>query len=169
MKKADRNDEWGIKKYGVEEWNKRCDYEDDRESRKERLFAEVTKQENMSGLFALINGMFGEDLQFTYKVNAEKQHIDIESGVNLADRPLICLAWTEFRVTNFGGGLGASEPYYSSERDYSKPVKSVFYWMEIHYEYRHIDGGTNGATIATALFSEDGKWTLKSEKERYGN
>ena len=167
MKKADRNNKWGIEKYGVEEWNRRCDYEDDRESRKELLFAEATKAERMEELFALINGMFGEDLKFTYKVDAEKQRIDIESGADLADRPLICLAWKEFRVTSFSGGVGCDEPYYSQDRDYSKPVKSVFYWMSIHYKYRHIDGGSNGAQIATAWFHEDGKWTLKTEKERY--
>lgn len=167
MKKADRNDEWGIKRYGVEEWNKRCDYEDDKESRKERLFAEVTKPENMNGLFDLINGLFGEDLKFTYTVNAERQRIDIKSGVNLADRPLICLAWKDFRVENFGGGIGTSEPYY--EKNYSKPVDKVFYWMSIHYEYSHIDGGSNGASIATVWFSEDGKWTLETDKQRYSD
>lgn len=167
MKKADRNDEWGIREYGVEGWNKRCDYEDDKESRKERLFAEVVKQERMDELFALINTLFGEDLQFTYKVSEEKKRIDIESGVNLADRPLICLAWNEFRVTSFSGGVGCDEPYYSDDRDCSKPVESVFYWMDIHYEYSHINGGSNGASIATATFGEDGKWTLRTDKEQY--
>ena len=168
MTKADRNNEWGIEKYGVEEWNKRCDYEDDKESRKEQLFAEVTKPENMNGLFDLINKLFGEELKFTYTVDAEKKRIDIESGVNLADRPLICLAWKDFFVTNFGGGIGCSEPYYSDDRDYSKPVKEVHYWMDIHYSYQHINGGSNGASIGTAFFNEDGKWTFTPDIERYG-
>lgn len=67
MKKADRNNEWGIKNYGVEGWNQRCDYEDDKESRKERIFTEVSKPENMKGLFELINNLFGEDLKFSYR------------------------------------------------------------------------------------------------------
>ena len=29
MTKADRNDKWGIKHYGKEVWEQRCDYEDD--------------------------------------------------------------------------------------------------------------------------------------------
>lgn len=77
MKKADRNDEWGIKRYGVEEWNKCCDYEDDKESRKERLFDEVTKPENMNGLFDLINGLFGEDLKFTYQKGGTNEKVCI--------------------------------------------------------------------------------------------
>ena len=165
MTKADRNDKWGIEHYGKEAWEQRCDYEDDRESRKERLFAEVSKPERMMELFGLINKLFGEDLKFAYTVNSDKKRIDIKSGVDLSDRPLICLAWKEFRVENFGGGIGTSEPYY--DKDYSKPVDKVFYWMSIHYEYSHIDGGSNGASIATAWFSEDGKWTLESDKERY--
>ena len=39
--------------------------------------------------------------------------------------------------------------------------------MSIHYEYSHIDGGTNGASIATVFFSEEGKWSLETDKERY--
>lgn len=164
MKKADRNDKWGIEAYGKEKWIQRCDYEDDKAIRKERLFAEVVKPEKMAELFALVNNLFGEDLKFSYTLDADKQRVDIKSGVDLADRPLINLAWKEFRVANFGGGLGASEPYY--DKDYSKPVERVFYWMSIHYEYSHIDGGSNGASIATAWFYEDGKWTLKTDKER---
>lgn len=167
MRKADRNDEWGIKNYGVVEWNKRCDYEDDKESRKERLFAEAMKSERIGELFTLINNLFGEDLQFTYTVNKEKQRIGIKSGVDLSDRPLICLAWKKFCVESFGGGIGCEEPYCSKDRDYSKPVEKVYYWMEIQYGYIHIDGGSNGASIATAYFSEDGKWTLKSDREWY--
>ena len=166
MRKADRNDKWGIEKYGVEAWNQRCDYEDDKEERKEKLFAEATKPEKMQELFALINGLVGEDMKFTYKVNKDKQKIEIESGVDLSDRPFIRLAWKEFRITNFGGGLGTNEHHYGE--DYSKPVEKVFYWMSIHYEYSHIDGGSNGASIATAWFSEDGKWTFESDEERYG-
>lgn len=165
MTKADRNDEWGIKHYGKEAWEQRCDYEDDRESRKERLFTEVSKPEKMCELFALLNNLFGEDLKFSYTVNSDKKRIDIKSGVNLSDRPLICFAWKEFRVENFGGGIGTSEPYYNE--DFSKPVDKVYYWMSIHYEYSHINGGSNGASIATAWFSEDGKWTLQTDRERY--
>lgn len=168
MKLADRNNKWGIETYGAEKWIQQCDYEDDKERRKERVFAEATKSENMNELFALINSLLGEDMKFTYKVDTEKRKIDIKSEVDLADKPFICLAWKEFRVTNFGGGLGCEEPYYSTDRDYSKPVKKVYYWMSIHYEYSHIDGGTNGASIATAWFLENGKWTLESDRERYG-
>ena len=165
MKKADRNDKWGIERYGAEAWNQQCDYEDNKEERKERIFAEATRQEKMRELFSLINALVGEDMKFTYKADAAKQRIEIESGVDLSDRPLISLAWKEFRITNFGGGVGTSEPYY--DKDYSKPVAQVFYWMDIHYEYTHIGGGSNGASIATAFFSEEGEWTLKSDKERY--
>lgn len=37
MKKADRNDKYGIETYGKEKWNLICDYEDDKEARKEKL------------------------------------------------------------------------------------------------------------------------------------
>lgn len=167
MKKTDRNDKWGIKQYGADGWAQRCDYEDDKECRKERLFAEAVKPESMSALFALINGLFGEDLEFSYSVDEARRRIDIKSGVDLSDRPLICLAWKEFRIENFGGGLGCDEEHWEEDRDYSKPVKNVCYRMSIHYAYTHIDGGTNGAAIATALFGEDGEWKLETEKERY--
>lgn len=169
MTKADRNDKWGIERYGADGWAQRCDYEDDKACRKERLFAEAVKPENMNALFALINGLVGEDMEFTYTVNERKQRIDIQSGVDLSDRPFISLAWKEFRIENFGGGLGCEEAYDDIDRDYSKPVKSVYYWMSIHYAYEHIDGGSNGAEIATAWFGEDGKWKLRTEKERCRN
>lgn len=167
MKKSDRNDKYGIETYGKEKWNLICDYEDDKEARKEKLFAEVSKTESMNALFAIINDLVGEDLKFGYSVNAEKRKIDICSEVDLSDKPLICLAWREFRVENFGGGLGCSEAYYSSDRDYSKPVKEVHYWMSIHFAYEHHDGGSNGAEIGTAIFGEDGKWIFEASKERY--
>ena len=167
MTKADRNDEWGIKHYGKEAWEQRCDYEDNKNERKERLFAEAKKPENMNALFALINNLVGEDMKFSYTVNEPKQKIEIKSEVDLSDKPFICLAWKEFRIESFGGGVGTSEPYYDYGNDYEKPVANVFYWLQIHYAYSHIDGGTNGASIASASFSEDGKWTFKSDSERY--
>lgn len=168
MRKTDRNDNWGIKTYGAEEWNRRCDYEDNKNERKERVFAEASKIENMEKLFDLINNFVGEDMDFHYTVDFEKQKISIASGVDLSDRPFIRFAWKEFYIENFGGGVGCDEPYYSTDRDYSKPVKEVWYWMSIHYSYRHIDGGTNGASIGTAVFNEDGNWTFIPDIGRYG-
>ena len=65
MKKADRNDKYGIETYGKEKWNLICDYEDDKEARKEKLFTEVSKPESMNALFAIINDLVGEDLTAT--------------------------------------------------------------------------------------------------------
>lgn len=160
MKMADRNCKWGIEQYGAEKWNQRCDYEDDKESRKERLFEEASKSENMAKLFAIINDFFGEDMDFHYKMDVEKRKINIASGVDLSDRPFIRFAWKKFIIENFGGGIGCSEPYCLDDRDYSKPVKEVYYWMDVQYSYKHIDGGSNGASIGTAYFKEDGKWTF---------
>lgn len=168
MQKADRNDKFGIENYGTEKWEQMCDYKDDRESRKEKLFAEASKPEQLEKLFGLIEKLVGEELNFKYTIKAEKQKIDIESLVNLADKPLICLAWREFKVENFGGGVGCNEPCRSWDIDYSKPVKSVHYWMRIHFSYKHYDGGTNGAEIGTAFFDEAAQeWILKATCEEY--
>ena len=168
FKKADRNEKWGLDTYGAEKWNQICDYEDDKNERKERVFAAVKKPESMAQLFSILNAFLGEDMHFHYTANVEKQYINIASGVDLSDRPLIKLAWKEFRVENFSGGIGTNEAYYSSERDYSKPVKEVFYWTSIHFAYRHHDGGSNGATIGTAVFNEDGKWIFTPEIQEIG-
>lgn len=167
MTKADRNDEWGIKHYGAEKWARKCDYEDNKNERKERVFSEVTKPENMNALFALINNLVGEDMKFSYTVDEARQKFSIKSEVDLSDKPFICLAWKEFRVESFAGGVCTSEPYYDEENDYTKPVADVFYRLQIHYAYSHIGGGTNGASIASASFSEDGKWTFKTDMEMY--
>lgn len=167
MKKADRNDKWGIETYGAEMWNQRCDYEDNKNERKERVFAEASKAESMEQLFDLINDFVGEDMDFHYTADVERKTINIASGVDLSDKPFIRFAWKEFYIENFSGGIGCSEPYSFEDRDYSKPVKDVYYWMEIHYSYQHIRGGSNGASIGTAIFGEDGKWTFMADIERY--
>lgn len=166
MKKSDRNYKYGIESYGKEKWNLICDYEDDKETRKEKVFAEASKPENMNDLFSIINEFVGEDLKFGYTINQEKRRINIKSGVDLSNKPFICLAWKEFLVDNFNGGIGCDEPYYSSDRDYTKPVNKVYYWMDIHYSYQHHGGGSNGAQIGTAIFGEDGKWIFKPSMER---
>ena len=167
MKKADRNNEYAIKIHGLEKWIQICDYEDDKNLRKERLFSEATKPENMSSLFSLINSLVEKDMCFSYSVNKEKQTISIKSDKDLSDEPIICLAWKEFRIANFGGGLSCGEPYYTAGIDYSKPVEKVYYWMDIHFSYTHLGGGSNGASIGTAYFYEDGKWSFKSDREIY--
>lgn len=167
MSRLDRNDEWGLEKYGIAKWNQRCDYEDDKEDRMDKLFAEATKDENMQGLFGFIDAYLGEKMNFSYTVDEKRRKIDIESKTDLADKPFICLAWKKFTIENFGGGLSCDAPYYVEELDYSKPVNCVYYWMSIHYSYQHISGGTNGAEIGTAFFKEkDLQWTFIPLKEK---
>lgn len=167
MKKADRNDKYAIETHGLEKWIQICDYEDNKNLRKEQVFSEAVKPENMSKLFSLIDSLVEKDMCFSYSVNKEKQTISIKSDKDLSDEPLIRLAWKEFRITNFGGGLACDEPYHIAEIDYTKPVKKVFYWMDIHFSYTHLDGGSNGASIGTAYFYEDGEWSFKSDRELY--
>lgn len=168
FEKANRNERWGIERYGAEKWSQICDYEDDKNERKERVFNAAKAPESMEQLFAELNAFFGEDLDFHYTANEEREKISIASGVDLSDRPLVSLAWKEFYIESFSGGLGSSEPYSREDRDHSKPVESVFYWTRIHFSYKHHNGGSNSAEIGTAIFGEDGKWVFTPVCARSG-
>lgn len=164
----DINDKMGIENHGKEEWERICAHENDKERREEKIFAEVTKKESFDELFKLIDDLIGEHIEFKYSVNERKHCIDIESEdlIGKESSKFMRLAWKEFHIANFSGGVSASDPYYMEDRDYSKPCESVMYWMTIVFSYTHHDGGHNSATIADAMFDETGKWTLEAKKEK---
>lgn len=47
----------------------------------------------------------------------------------------------ELKLHNFGGNVLRDEP---------------FYWMPVHFNYSHFDGGSNGCKITDLFFNQDG-------------
>ena len=103
-----------------------------------------------------------DDLKFTSSLNEEKCTFDFESE-NIADRDhLIRIAWKNMTIGNWGCWVNAGnrikddDYYYSGGRpDINSEVKgSGRVNVQIHYSYNHIDGGSNGAYIARATFTE---------------
>lgn len=66
---------------------------------------------------------------------------------------LISLAWKEFKIKDFNSQAG-------EDKETGKP----FYWIFVNYNYQHIDGGSNGATIGNAYFL-DNKWIFQLDKD----
>jgi hypothetical protein len=144
----------------------------ERNERAAKFFEELGNPKRLEPMFDYIRKIVGiSDLTFT--INVGKKYIGFTSN-DISDNFIIRNAWADFRIGNFNSGL-SKEKYEDGvdkydikkeETDLSKPAK-INYWWSIHYNYEHLDGGTNGARIADAWVDDKFNWTFRSEKELY--
>ena len=155
-------DEWFIKKYGLEKCKRMDAYYEDL-WRREKAVAEKAF-EHKDELFRIINEKTGLNLKFTMEKREKRNGdviLDIESDE--IKNPVIALAWKSFVLDNFGGGTTHNT---DNEKDFLNLCSQVDYYMPLHFSYTHIDGGYNGAKIGFAIFSEkDLEWKVKLNVE----
>ena len=136
----------------------RDEYYADAKAREDKLIEVMTSPENVDRLMKTLNKATRLDLFYTVKVRelrGGEKCLEIESTE--IQNPIIALAWKSFKITNFGGRLWAKSnkpDHYGHEDDFSKPSPEVCFSCPIEFDYRHIDGGTNGAHIGYLSFTE---------------
>lgn len=143
----------------------------ERDERAAKFFEELGNPKRLEPMFDYIRKLVGtSDLTFT--IDAGKKYIGFTSN-DISDNFIIRNAWAEFRIGSFNSGLskekyedGVDKYDIKKETDLSKPAK-IEYWWSIHYNYEHLDGGTNGARIADAWVDDKFNWAFRSEKDRY--
>jgi hypothetical protein len=164
------------KTFSMEKYVQAEKWIDERDERAAKFFEELKKPENLEPMFDYIRKLVGiPDLTFTVNVTKSwrnEEYIEFESN-DLSDNFIIRNAWQSFKIGNFNSNL-SKESYEDGldrydrkkETDLSKPAE-IHYWWSIHYNYAHLDGGTNGADIADAWVDDKFNWTFRSERERY--
>lgn len=144
----------------------------ERDERAAKFFEELKNPEKLEPMFDYIRNLIGlPGLNFTVTVEEHqgKKYIEFESA-DIHDNFLIRNAWSEFRVSNFGGSLSTEkyddglDRYNPRETDLSVPAR-VDYWWNIDFSYEHWGSGTNGAEIATAWVDDKFNWTFRSKRE----
>ena len=162
-------DSFWMKEIGEEECKKRDVYLEDLVKREDKLYASA--MEKIEDLFQLINEK--TNLNLTWKSELREYRngnkcIEIESSE--IENPVIALAWKSFKIGNFGGNIWSRKnkaSHYGYEEDFSKPCAEVGYSRSIDFQYVHNDGGSNGAHIGSASFTESkGEWEFELVEKR---
>lgn len=164
---------WHAEQFGIELATKYANYAEKANKARNELFDAGVA--NLNQLWKQLNEKLGLDLQYKTEIKwdgHERQNvIDFESD-NIADKnPVIAMAWHDFRICNFSCGKarwkaqgleGKKEKYYGGyelpDIDYDKPAE-LWFVLDLHFSYKHNDGGSNGAKIGTAYY-ESGNWNV---------
>ncbi len=130
---------------------------EERQTACEQITAEAYgKVEELFGLIRDFVKM--PDLQFKANLREYRdgdKRIEFDSDDIAKKDYLISLAWKEFKISNF-----------NSNATVDRQSEEPYYWITVHYDYKHIDGGSNGAEIGFAEF-RNGNWKFYSDIERY--
>ena len=132
---------------------------------------ELVKALDMEPLFNWLREVTGLDLKFEVQRIADKNRdeyrIDFTSQNIVQHSGIMQLNFTELYIDTFGNSVSSSKPdYYDKEEiDYTKDY-NLYYWVSIHFSYKHIGGGSNGTKLGSAT-CKNGEWEfslLKDEK-----
>ena len=156
-------DEFYIKRWGMEKCKQADAYFANAEKREWAVYEKAFEKREQ--LFKLINKKTGLNLNFKMEKDTRNElRFNLES--NEIKNPIIALAWDSFVVDNFGSGV-YHEDNTKDREDFSKFSPEVICWMNIHFSYHHVDGGSNGAKIGCANFLESkGEWEFELYKDR---
>lgn len=96
-------------------------------------------EENLEKLLSKLTGV-QIDLQISKSPRGrfDKVGLTIDSN-NLATK-MTPKMFKVLKISDFGGNI----------------TDDGYYWVPLHYEYQHIDGGSNGTSIADVFLSSDG-------------
>jgi hypothetical protein len=110
-----------------------------------------------------INDFFSKTLGYELKLEKVREPNDhrndvyysLQDPTNIVDKnPIVKAAWQEMNICTFNSQITTDEE-----------TGTLRYWATIHLSYRHWGGGTNGAEIGRAFFT-NGEWQIvASQKE----
>lgn len=98
----------------------------------------TAEQEIEQLLLKLIKTKVDIEISKSPRGRFKKMGLTIDSN-NLAPKMSLKMFDT-LKVSDFGGNL----------------TDDGYYWLPLHYEYKHIGGGSNGTTIADLFLAKDG-------------
>ncbi|WP_299994548.1 hypothetical protein [uncultured Clostridium sp.] len=128
---------------------------------------ELLRTLDLEPLFNWLRAVTGiVELEFEVEKDEKDFEIEFKSQNIVEYSGIMQLNFTGLYIEDFGSGINSTKPrYYDNEEiDYTKDY-DIYYWASIHFNYEHIDGGTNGAKLGSAIY-KNGKWEFSLEKDR---
>lgn len=116
---------------------------------------------NFRELFERTNKLINYNLSYITKIKDNRfghpEHFQIESIENLTELfPILNCAWSEMKVETFNADIAVN-----------KETGELQIWGNLHFSYKHLDGGSNGARILDFEYSKSEGWKIITELERF--